>query len=152
MATSKESTSNFRRRVTTTTETLVLKESFEYCPYIRAMQKEKRRNAVIRNNDKQMENEIDTDIPEVTKLKAHLKRRVERQTKQKWVQYATEYVSEIVLSGPVEREAMREYLDMTREAVQDMNKKLKQQKEFSKNRKRKASLRSDELTVCDSSH
>lgn len=136
MVTSKESTSNFRRRVTTTTETLILKESFEYCPYIRAMRKEKRRNAVIRNNDKQLENEIDTNIPEVTKLKAHLKRRVERQTKQKWVQYATEYASEIVLSGPVEREAMREYLDMTRKAVQDMNKKLKQQKEFSKNRKR----------------
>lgn len=93
------------------------------------MQKEKRRNAVIQDDDKRLENEIDVDIPEVTKLKAHLRRRVERQTKQKWVQYATEYASEIVMSGPVEREAMRKYLDMTKEAVLDMNRKEKKKRE-----------------------
>ena len=135
-AISKGNTSNFERRLIKTTEALILKESFEYCPYIRAMQKEKRRNAVIQNNDKRLESEMDADIPEVTKLKAHLKRRVERQTKQKWVQYATEYASEIVMSGPVEREAMRKYLDMTKEAVLDMNRKSATKKKESKYRRR----------------
>lgn len=79
---------------------------------------------------------METDIPEMTKLKAHLKRRVERQTKNKWVQYVTEYASEIVLSGPQEKEAMRKYLNMTREAVLDLNRKATEQKRISKNRKR----------------
>lgn len=117
------------------TETLILKESFEYCPYIRAMQKESRRNATISDEDRQLESEMDADIPETTRLKAHLKRRVERQTKNKWVQYATEYASEIVLSGNTEREEMRKYLDMTKEAVLHMNQKDKAKRNFERNRK-----------------
>ena len=118
-----------------TTETLVLKESFEYCPYIRATQKESRRNAVIQDDERRMQTELETDIPETTRLKAHLKRRVERQTKQKWVQYATEYASEITVSGPVEKEAMRKYLEMTREAVENMNRKDKEKRIFERDRR-----------------
>lgn len=108
---------------------LILKESFEYCPYIRAIQKESRRNAAIADEDKRLENEIIEDVPEITKLKAHLKRRIERQTKNKWVQYATEYASEMALSSLNEREAMRKYLDMTKEAMMSMDHKKKQSKE-----------------------
>jgi predicted NAD-dependent protein-ADP-ribosyltransferase YbiA (DUF1768 family) len=99
------------------------------------MQKESRRNATISDEDRQLENEMDADIPETTRLKAHLKRRVERQTKNKWVQYATEYASEIVLSGNTEREEMRKYLDMTKEAVLHMNQKDKAKRNFERNRK-----------------
>ena len=100
------------------------------------MQKEKRRNAVVSDVDRRIENEIDLDIPEAAKLKAHLKRRVERQTKNKWVQYATEYASEIVLARPAEKDAMRKYLDMTKEAVMDMNRKESKKKRESRNRRR----------------
>ena len=136
METSKANTSNFKKEGITATETLVLKESFEYCPYIRELQKESRRNAVIQDEDRKLENEIDTNIPEVIKLKAHLKRRVERHTKNKWIQYATEYASEIVMSGTKEKEAVRRYLDATKDAVLDMNRKTAMQKKRSKERKR----------------
>lgn len=117
------------------TETLILKESFEYCPFMREIQKESRRNAVISDKEKNLENEIDADIPEVTKLKAHLKRRIERQTRNKWVRYATEYASEIVMSGPQEKEAIRRYLDMTKEAVMDMNEKEKRKRNIKQERR-----------------
>ena len=117
------------------TNTYILKESFEYCPYIRAMQKESRRNAVISDGDKRLENEMDMDIPEMTKLKAHLKRRVERQTKNKWVQYATEYASEIVLSDTAKRNEIRQYMDMVKETVEQMNRKDQNRRIFQKNRK-----------------
>lgn len=100
------------------------------------MQKEKRRNAVISDIDKRIENEIDLDIPEAAKLKAHLKRRVERRTKNKWVQYATEYASEIVLAGPAEKDVMRKYLDTTKEAVMDTNRKESKKRRESRNRRR----------------
>ena len=114
---------------------MILKESFEFCPYIREMQKAARRNAEIRNDDRTMDDEFDMDIPEATKLKAHLKRRVERQTKNKWVQYATEYASEIVMAGPQEKEAMRQYLEMTRDAVMAMNQKDKDERRFERERR-----------------
>lgn len=100
------------------------------------MQKESRRNAVIQNEDKKLETEIDADIPEVIKMKAHLKRRIERRTKNKWVQYATEYASEIVMSGIQEKESMKRYLDATKEAVLDMNRKNEIIKKRSRERKR----------------
>lgn len=121
--------------MTTATETLILKESFEYCPYIRAMQKEKRRNASIEDGDKRLENEIDMDIPEAARLKAHLKRRVERQSKNKWVQYATEYASEIVLSDSIKRNEMRQYLDLVKDSVMQMNQKDHERKLLKKNQK-----------------
>ena len=114
---------------------MILKESFEFCHYIREMQKAARRNAEIRNDDRTMDDEFDMDIPEATKLKAHLKRRVERQTKNKWVQYATEYASEIVMAGPQEKEAMRQYLEMTRDAVMAMNQKDKDERRFERERR-----------------
>lgn len=118
------------------TETLVLKESFEYCPYIRAMQKEQRRNAEIRDGDKRLNMVTDDeDIPEATRLKAHLKRRVERQTKNKWVQYATEYASEIVMSGDTRKAEMRNYLDMVKDAVMTMDQKDKEKRDFERDRR-----------------
>lgn len=113
-----------------------MKESFEYCPYLRAMRKESRRNAEIRDEDGWMDREILTDVPETARLKAHLKRRVERQTKNKWIQYATEYANEIVMAGPAEKDAMRSYLEMVKEAVMDMNRKDKAEKKKSADRKR----------------
>ena len=118
------------------TETLILKESFEFCPYIRAMQKEQRRNAEIRDNDKARDDDLETDIPQATRLKAHLKRRVERQTKQKWVKYATEYASEIVMAGPQRKDEMRRYIEMTRDAVMEMNRKDKEEKKASHNKRK----------------
>ena len=116
-----------------TTETLVLKESFEYCPYIREIQKEKRRNAVVCDDSKRLENEMNRDIPEIRKLKAHLKRRTEKQTKNKWVQYATEYASEIVFSD--RKNEIRQYVDMVKDAVESINRKDRERKLFQKNRK-----------------
>ena len=118
------------------TETLILKESFEFCPYIRAMQKEQRRNAEIRDNDKARDDDLETDIPQATRLKAHLKRRVERQTKQKWVKYATEYASEIVMAGPQRKDEMRRYIEMTRDSVMEMNRKDKEEKKASHNKRK----------------
>lgn len=125
-----------RRRVIKATETLILKESFEYCPYIRAIKKEQKRNAQIRDDLKSTDDDLDTDIPQATRLKAHLKRRVERQTKQKWVKYATEYASEIVFAGPEKKDEIRRYIEMTRDAVMEMNRKDKEEKKASHNRSR----------------
>ena len=92
------------------------------------MQKESRRNAEVKNEEKRINQEMDTDIPEMTRLKAHLKRRIERRTKNKWVQYATEFASEIVLASPTEKSEMRRYLEMTKEAVMDMDRKDKEKR------------------------
>lgn len=124
-----------------TTETLVLKESFEYCPYIRAMQKESRRNAVIQDDERRMQTELETDIPETTRLKAHLKRRVERQTKQKWVQYATEYASEIVMASTTNKNEIRNYMDMVKESVMEMDTKDRERKALKKKKKQTRNLR-----------
>ena len=118
-----------------TTETLILKESFEYCPYIREMQKEQRRKARIQDADERMDREIGEDIPETSRLKAHLKRRVERTGKNKWIRYATEYASEIMLAGPQEKEKMRRYLEMTKEAVMAMDEKDRIQRTAERNRR-----------------
>ena len=99
------------------------------------MQKESRRNAEIVDNDKQMDDDFDMDIPEATRLKAHLKRRVERQTKNKWVQYATEYASEIVLADHARKNEIRNYMDMVKETVMSMDAKDKSQKDFKRNRR-----------------
>ena len=93
-----------------------------------------------------MDNEIDADCQETVKMKAHLKRRVERQTKNKWIHYATEYASEIVMSGAKEKVAIRKYLDMTKEAVMDMNRKEADQKKKSKNRRRVMNMPFNEET------
>lgn len=127
-----------KRRMIKATETLILHESFELCPYLRAMQKESKRNAEVKDAGRSMEEEMEMDIPEATRLKAHLKRRVERQSKAKWVQYATEYASEITLAGPVEKDAMRRYMEMTREAVMEMNRKDRKKKKDSRERKHRA--------------
>lgn len=121
-----------------TTETLIFKESFEMCPYLRELQRESRRNAEIRDKDKCTDEEIMTDIPEATRLKAHLKRRTEQKTKNKWVQYATEYASEIIFSEPRQKDEIRRYMEMTREAVKSMNRKDKEKRAFQKERKRKS--------------
>lgn len=99
------------------------------------MQKEQKRNAEIKNDDKRMDNDLNEDIPEATRLKAHLKRRVERQTKNKWVQYATEYASEIVTAGPVRKNEMRNYLDMVKDAVMTMDQKDKEKRDFERDRR-----------------
>lgn len=65
-----------------------------------------------------------------------MKRRVERQTKQKWVKYATEYASEIVFAGPEKKDEIRRYIEMTRDAVMEMNRKDKEEKKASRNRSR----------------
>lgn len=118
---------------------MIFKESFGLCPYLAAMQKEQRRNARIRDDEKWRKMETETDIPEaeplMTKVKAHLSQRVERQTKNRWVTLASEYASEIAFSGPVERDAMREYLKMARENVEKLNKK-KQKHSWERTRKR----------------
>ena len=114
---------------------MILQESTSYCPYIRAIQKESRRNAEIENNDKQIDNDFDMDIPEAVRLKAHLKRRVERQTKNKWVQYATEYASEIVLSSDTRKNEIRNYMNMVKESVMAMDAKDRSKKNFKKNRR-----------------
>ncbi len=114
---------------------MIFKESFEYCPYIREMMKESKRNAEVRDNDTRIQQDLETDIPETTRLKAHLKRRVERQTKNKWIQYATEYASEIVLAGPEEKDKIRRYMEMTREAVESMNRKDRDEKAFKRDRR-----------------
>lgn len=82
-----------------------------------------------------MDNDLDEDIPEATRLKAHLKRRVERQTKNKWVQYATEYASEIVMSGDTRKAEMRNYLDMVKDAVMTMDQKDKEKRDFERDRR-----------------
>ena len=99
------------------------------------MRKESRRNAEIVDNDKQMDNDFDMDIPEATRLKAHLKRRVERQTKQKWVQYATEYASEIVLADHARKNEIRNYMDMVKESVMAMDQKDRDQRNREKTRR-----------------
>jgi hypothetical protein len=114
---------------------MILQESTSYCPYIREIQKASRRNAEIEDNDKQMDNDFDMDIPEATRLKAHLKRRVERQTKNKWVQYATEYASEIILAGPERKNEIRNYMDMVRESVMAMDQKDKDKRNREKTRR-----------------
>lgn len=101
---------------------------------------------MIQDEDRKLENEIDADIPEVAKLKAHLKRRVERYTKNKWIQYVTEYTSEIMTSGTKEKETVRRYLDMTKEAVLDMNRKTSVKKKQSKERKRMRNIPFNEKT------
>lgn len=122
------------------TETLILKESFEYCPYIRAIKKEQKRNAEIQNDLKVTDDDLEADIPEATRLRAHLKRRVERQTKQKWVKYATEYASEIVMAGPQRKDEVRRYIEMTRDAVMEMNRKDKEERKASHNKRTQARM------------
>ena len=100
------------------------------------MQKEQKRNAEIRDLDRAADEEMETDIPQAARLKAHMKRRVERQTKTKWIRYATEYACEIVSAGSEEKAAMRRYLETTREAVMAANRKEKAEKKASFKRKR----------------
>lgn len=111
-----------------TTETLIFHESYELCPYLRELQRASRRNAALKDREKRMKDELDMDFPEMTRVKAHIGRRKEQKSRDKWVSLATEYASEIAISGPVEKEAMRRYLQMARENVEAMDRRHKKDK------------------------
>lgn len=86
----------------------------------------------MKNDQKRMKDDLDLDIPEITRIKAHISRRAERQTRNKWIALATEYASEVAVSGPVEKEAMRRYLQMARENVEAMDRRKKDKKSWTR--------------------
>lgn len=107
---------------------MIFHESYELCPYLRELQRASRRNATLKDNEKRMKDDLDMELPEMTRVKAHINRRKEKKSKDKWVSLATEYASEIAVSGPVEKEAMRRYLQMARENVEAMDRRHKKDK------------------------
>ncbi len=100
---------------------MILRESYELCPYLRELQRESRRNAMIRNAGKCEREDRDEDIPEesnvIKRVKAHMKRRVMKPTRNKWVSLSAEYAADISASSPFEKERIREYLQTARESL-----------------------------------
>ena len=116
---------------------MILKENFDFCPYIRAIQRESRRNAQIRDEDRRRE---ETDIPEEKRMEAHMKRRIQRCTKSRWYRYAQEYTEEIARLGPAEKDNFRQYLQIAREKVDSMR-LAEKQKQWHRDRKARIKIK-----------
>jgi len=93
---------------------MIMKESFGLCPYMASMQREQKRNAAIRDEKRRQNEDATTDIPEaellMARLNAHIKKRIKSQTKTRWISLAKEYAKDLVISEPMEKDAMRRYL------------------------------------------
>lgn len=69
---------------------MIFRESFTMHPYLRAMNREERRNARIKNEEKRLKTELSCDISEeilpiVKRVKAHLNQRIQKKTKARCV-------------------------------------------------------------------
>ena len=82
------------------------------------MQRESRRNARIRDEDRR-EDDIPEDIP-TARMEAHAKRRIQKQTKTRWVTLAGKFAKDISLQDPQMLENTRQMLRLAREAAANM--------------------------------
>ena len=99
--------------------TMTLRESCGLCPYIREMQREAKRNALIRDMGKRPREEPDDELAEsgtvLAKALAQEARRIDRQTKAKWAGLAKAY--KVQIEDIHDRECVRDYLKEVREAL-----------------------------------
>lgn len=100
-----------------------MKESYGLCPYMAEMERESLRNARIRNAERESE---ETDIPKG--LMAHIRRRKEKPTKNRWVSLAAEFEKRMRLDEPIDLDNARRYLQMVRNETDSLGKKGKERK------------------------
>lgn len=100
-----------------------MKESYGLCPYLAEMERESLRNARIRNKEREKE---ETDIPE--KLIAHIRRRKEKPTKNRWISLAADFEKKMKLAEKIDPEKAKRYLQMAREEVSILDRREKERK------------------------
>lgn len=100
---------------------MIFKESYGLCPYMAQMQKAARRNARIRRAD---ETDEETDI--FTAMTAHIRRRKERPARDRWISLANEAGRILHTDNPTEKEAVKAYLQMTREGIGGLGRREKE--------------------------
>lgn len=84
---------------------------------ISEINREKKRNAILKDAGKQK-----MDIPELpecalNRITAHIRRRTEKQTKNKWIRIASAFTNEIVNATDAEKEQMARYLQSVRQQL-----------------------------------
>ena len=113
-----------RRMIDKTNNNSVFCESFGLCPFLREIEREKKRTAEIAERKRMLR---DTeDIPE--RELEHIRIRDGKPTKEKWVRMLTKFAKDIQFSGPMEQEQMRKYLQESRNSLDRLNRREKEKK------------------------
>lgn len=108
-------------------------ESNGMCPYVKEMMREAKRRAFVRSQKKDLKQVIDhafegIDDPKKdywsNRISAHLNRRLERNTKTKWVTMLAEF-NDTAAYGSIQQEKMKKYLLMARDAAAEEVRKNK---------------------------
>ena len=95
------------------------------CPYYKEMQRQAKRMAYIRNQKRHLKDIVskafeNVDDPKkdywTDRISAHLSRRLQHSTKDKWVSMLAEF-SDTAVYGPIQQKKMKEYLLMARDAA-----------------------------------
>lgn len=101
-----------------------MNESFGLCPYLSEMERESKRNARIRNDEKWTE--FDTDI--TTAEEAHLKRRKEKPARNRWIRMAMEIEKKLDINEPLDWENAETYLLKVKAEVDSLGFKASKEK------------------------
>ena len=105
---------------------MILKESFGLCPYLRTMQKEKKRSILIRDEEKELRKADECEEPAIRKMKEKIRCRTDRTMKNRWASLATECIREIEESSESEKEAIRRYRAAARDGIDGLGRRKKE--------------------------
>ena len=95
------------------------------CPYVKEMLREAKRQAFVKSQRKELRQVIDHAFESVDdpkkdywsgRISAHLNRRLQRHTKDRWVPFVAEFNDDAAY-GRIKQEKMKKYLLMTRDAA-----------------------------------
>ena len=112
---------------------MIMHESNGMCPLVKEMMREAKRQAFVRSQKKDLKQAIDyafegIDDPKKdywsNRISAHLNRRLERNTKTKWVTMLAEF-NDTTAYGSIQQEKMKKYLLMARDATAEEVRKNK---------------------------
>ena len=103
------------------------------CPYVKEMMREAKRQAFVKSQKKELKRVINHAFETVNdpkrdywsdRIAAHLNRRLERCTKEKWVPMIAEF-NDTAVYGKIQQEKMKRYLLMARDAAAEEVRKSK---------------------------
>ena len=112
---------------------MILAESNGVCPYVKEMMREAKRTAFVKSQRRELRTVIDhafetIDDPKKDywsgRVSAHLNRRLQRCTKDKWVPMVADF-NDTQATGKVKQEKYKRYLLMARDAAAEEVRKQK---------------------------